>query len=213
MIAHLEGRLREKDPTRAVLDVGGVGYEVFIPVTTFYELPDPGKTVALRIHTHAREGAIQLFGFRAAKERALFERLLRTNGVGPKLALAILSGIEVEPLVDAVRRGDVASLRKVPGLGTKKAERLLVELRDRIDGIVEPSGEAATPGTGPGAAGPEAGEASQASLSEQTVSALQNLGYPRHQAEKVVATALQEFEPEDPPIETLIRSALRRLSR
>ena len=203
MIARLEGTLREKSPTRVVIDVGGVGYDVLIPVTTFYELPETGKTVALRIHTHVREDALQLFGFRSLRERAIFEMLIRTNGVGPKLAQSILSGIEPERLVDAIRAGQIDVLTSVPGLGAKKAERLIVELRDRVDQL---DAEEGAP-VGVPASTPVADE-----RGEEAISALLNLGYARGQAEAAVSQAGQTAG-EEAPLEDLIREALRGLSR
>ena len=203
MIARLEGTLREKSPTRVVIDVGGVGYDVLIPVTTYYELPETGKTVALRIHTHVREDALQLFGFRSLRERAIFEMLIRTNGVGPKLAQSILSGIEPERLVDAIRAGQIAVLTSVPGLGAKKAERLIVELRDRVDRL---DAEEGAP-VGVPASTPVADE-----RGEEAISALLNLGYARGQAEAAVSQASQTAG-EEAPLEDLIREALRGLSR
>jgi len=198
VIAYLEGVLREKEPTRVVLDVSGVGYEVLIPLSTFYELPDPGKTVALRIHTHVREDALQLFGFRTARERAVFELLLRTSGVGPKLAQAILSGIAPAELLAAIEGGDVATLRRVPGVGQKTAERIVVDLRDRVGALTAPP-------RGPGAARPAARGDARA---EEACSALVNLGYGRAQAERAVAGALGELDP-GAPLEDVIRAALR----
>ena len=133
MIARLEGVLLERAPTRVLVDVNGVGYEVFVPFSTFAALPDVGKTVALRIHTHAREGALQLFGFATAVERTAFELLLRASRVGPKLAQTVLSGIDPADLLAAIRDGNPAPLRAVPGVGAKMADRILVELRDRVD--------------------------------------------------------------------------------
>jgi Holliday junction DNA helicase RuvA len=203
MIAWLEGVLREKSPTRIVLDVSGVGYEVLIPVTTFYELPEEGKTVSLRIHTHVREDALQLFGFRSGRERAIFELLIRTNGVGPKLAQSILSGIEAERLVQAIREGQVAVLKSVPGLGVKKAERLIVELRDRVDLLEAEDGAAkGVPVTSP------LGDA----RGEEAISALLNLGYARNQIEATVGAAAEALG-EGAALEDLIRESLRRLSR
>ncbi len=204
MIARLEGQLREKSPTRIVIDVGGVGYEVLIPVTTFYELPEEGKTVALRIHTHVREDVFQLFGFRSGRERAIFELLIRTSGVGPKLAQSILSGIEAERLVAAIRDGDVAVLKSVPGLGAKKAERLIVELRDRVDQL---EGDEAAPPAGVPVAPPAGDE-----RTEEVISALLNLGYSRAQVEAKVAAAAEAMG-EDAPLEDVIRESLRRLSK
>lgn len=135
MIARLEGLLAEKGPERVVLDVGGVGYEVRVPLSTFLELPDEGKTVQLRVHTYVREDSFRLYGFLRDEERAAFGILLGINGVGPRLALAILSGLPVPRLVKAVRNEDVAAFGAVPGVGVKKARRLVVELRDRVDSL------------------------------------------------------------------------------
>jgi Holliday junction DNA helicase RuvA len=200
MIAYLEGVLREKGPTRVVLDVAGVGYEVLIPLSTFYDLPDEGKTVALRVHTHVREDALQLFGFHTARERSVFELLLRTSGVGPKLAQAILSGIAPAELLDAIEAGQVAVLCAVPGVGKKTAERLVVDLRDRVKDLRVP-GEAGVPAASTETSGGDARE-------EDAVSALVNLGYSANAAERAVERAGQELD-EDAALEDLIRVALR----
>jgi Holliday junction DNA helicase RuvA len=195
VIARLEGRLAEKQPEALVLDVNGVGYEVRCPLSTFLELPDEGKTVRLRIHSHVRDDAFHLYGFLTEEERLAFVRLLGIAGVGPRLALTILSGLPVARLVDAVRRGDVASLRGVPGVGTKTAERILVDLRDKVNDFE------AIPSGAP------AGEVDEACLS-----ALLNLGYPRPHAERAVRRAAESLG-EDPTLENLIREALRALAR
>ena len=203
MIAWLEGRLRERAPTRVVLDVQGVGYELFVPLSTSEVLPELGKSVSLLVHTAVREDAIQLFGFLTPAERELFLLLLKANRVGPRLALTILSGMEPRRLLAILRDGDARGLRKLPGVGPKLAERIAVELRDDAaklagrlaDGRPEslvPSMQAAEP-------------------EEELLSALVNLGYPRSQAERVVASALAEAPP-DARIEVLIRLALRRLA-
>ncbi len=202
MIARLEGALREKSPTRVVVDVAGVGYELLIPLSTFTELPDEGKTVAFFVHTHMRDSAIQLFGFGTERERTAFELLLRASRVGPKLAQTILSGILPGDLLDAIRRSDVSALRSVPGVGAKTAERILVELRDRVADF--------DPGRGGAAEGGAARE--EETPAEQAVSALTNLGVPRSRAEPVVAGAAKELG-SDAAIEALIRAALRRLAR
>lgn len=195
MIARVEGLLIEKTPETVVLDVNGVGYEVRVPLSTFLELPDSGKTVSLRIHTYVREDAIHLYGFRTDPERTGFRLLLGISGVGPRLALAVLSGIPVPRLVAAIRSGDVAALRGIPGVGLKTAQRMLVELRDKIDRLdVAPEAE---PGE---------------NVEGSTISALLNLGYPRSQAEKVVRTALERLG-EKPTIEELVREALRAAAR
>jgi Holliday junction DNA helicase RuvA len=187
-----------------IVDVGGVGYAVHIPLSTFTELPDEGKTVALHVHTHANEGALTLFGFATRAELSAFELLLRASRVGPRLAQTILSGISPEALLEAIRAGNIATLRAVPGIGGKLAERILVELRDRIEELAlavsdggEPSGR-----RGPG----------DSATRDQTLSALLNLGYARSQAERVVDDALAEAGA-DATLESLVRTSLKRLAR
>ena len=193
MIARLEGVLAEKSPDAVVLDVHGVGYEVRVPLSTFFELPDEGKTVRLRIHTHVREDAFALFGFGSETERALFRLLLATSGVGPKLALSILSGLPASKLVAALRGGDLAALTGIPGVGKKTAERMVLDLREKVLGFdVAPR--------------PERPSAPDAAASAE--SALTNLGYPRPQAERAVRRAL-EIAPEGASLESLIKEALR----
>ncbi|HEB89911.1 MAG TPA: Holliday junction branch migration protein RuvA [Deltaproteobacteria bacterium] len=204
MIAWLEGVLREKAPTRIVLDVRGVGYELLVPLSTFDALPDPGKTVSLLVHTAVREDAIQLFGFASSLEKELFHLLRKASRVGPKLAQSILSGMEPLRLLQLLRDADAKGLRKAPGVGPKLAERIVVELRDeaeKLAGRLGTAGAASGPGTLPGV---EPGE--------ELLSALVNLGYPRSQAERVVESALAEAD-RDSSLEELIRVALRRLAR
>jgi len=201
VIARLEGLLAEHSPTRVVVDVGGVGYELHVPLSTFAELPDPGKIVALHVYTHANEGAIQLFGFHSLAERAAFELLLKANRVGPRLAQTVLSSLSPPEILAAIRGDDLAAQRAVPGIGTKMAQRILLELRDRVDLLaaeVKPAEQAPS--------GPED------SAREQTLSALLNLGYGRSEAERVIADALAE-EGRDATLETLVRASLRRLVR
>lgn len=204
MIAWLEGTLREQSPTRVVLDVRGVGYELSIPLSTAETLPELGKTVSLLVHTAVREDAIQLFGFATPLERELFHLLLKANRVGPRLALTILSGLEPSRLLVALRDADAKGLRKVPGVGPKLAERIAVELRDD-------AAKLAARTIWDRAALPSATTAPEAAPSEELLSALVNLGYPRVQAERVVESSLAEA-PADVRIETLIRIALRRLA-
>lgn len=199
MIAHLEGVLREKAPTRAVVMVGGVGYEVLVSLATFGALPDEGKPVSLRVHTHVRDDAIQLFGFHTDLERTLFEQLIRTSGVGPKLAQSVLSGMAPRDLLAALAREDLAALRAIPGIGTKTAQRILVDLRDRA---VELAASAPD----------EPGVAPAADAFEEVVSALVNLGTPRARAERVAREVADERGAEV-AIEDWVRAALRRLSR
>lgn len=204
MIARLEGVLREQTPTRVIVDVGGVGYAVQIPLSTFTELPDEGKSLALHVHTHVSEGAIQLFGFATRAELVAFELLLRASRVGPRLAQTVLSGITPAGLLEAIRGGRVAALRAVPGVGSKLAERILLELRDRVDELALAVSGAAPAGT-PLVASEEAAR-------EQTLSALLNLGYPKAQAERVVEEAACEAG-DAPTLESLVRASLKRLAR
>ena len=206
MIARLEGVLLEKTPTRVVLDVNGVGYEALIPLSTFTRLPDEGKTVALRIHTHVREDAFQLYGFFTQREREAFEMVLHASRIGPKLAQTILSGIEAGALVAAIRDGDAAALRAVPGIGAKTAERMLVELRDRAEDLAGVS-EDYRPGSGRAPEPPARSEARH-----QLVSALRNLQIPKAKAEAVSAEVLEELG-EATAIEDLVRAALRTLAK
>lgn len=200
MIAALEGRLTEKHPSRIVVDVQGVGYEVHVPLSTFYELGEPGSDVSLRIHTHVREETLALFGFASTLELQLFERLISVNGIGPRLALTALSGIEPPELVRSVQQGDVARLTGIPGVGKKTAERMVVELRDNLPNI-------ASADTVP--ASLIKGEADD--LRGDVISALLNLGYHRQLAEKAIKTALNGSD--DLVFEDLLRQALRELAR
>lgn len=203
MIARVEGRLQEKTPTRIVVDVQGVGYELLVTLNSYAVLPDEGKTVALHVHTHVREEAMQLFGFVSRGERDVFELLLRASRVGPKLAQTVLSGMEPGRLLGALESGDVAQLCKIPGVGRKLAERMVVELRERAAELAAAAGEDGVPSIR---------VASAPSAVEEAVSALMNLGYPRPQAEKLIAQAESEAEP-DGSTEDLIRAALRALAR
>jgi Holliday junction DNA helicase RuvA len=194
VIAELRGRLLRKSPQEAVVDVAGVGYRVAIPLSTFYRLGEPGSEVRLLTHTHVREDALALFGFLTESEQDLFERLIDVAGVGPRLALAILSGIEPPDLVAALRDGDVARLTRIPGVGRKTAERLVLELKDKVQGL------AAAPAPAPSAGGPR----------DDLVSALVHLGYSRPEAERGVDRALRDGR--DERFEELLRRTLRTLS-
>ncbi len=206
MIGRLEGVLQELAPTRIVIDVAGVGYEVLIPLSTFSELPDEGKSLALHIHTHVRESAIQLFGFYTLAERVAFELLLRASRVGPKLAQTILSGISPAELLEAIRTGNVAVLRAAPGVGSKVAERILVELRDRAQEL------ALAVAPAPEGGAHDAGSATTGRRREQALSAMVNLGYPKAQAERAVEATGAEVDP-DATLESWVRLSLRRLAR
>ena len=198
MIAWLKGRLLDKHPTRLVLDVHGVGYEVAVPVSTFYAVGEPGADVTLRIHTHVREDAIALFGFLSPFELQVFERLIATSGIGPKLALAVLSGIEAGDFVAAVQRNDVSRLTRIPGVGKKTAERICLELKDKLPPAVE-ADAAATSTAAPN------------TLRDDLVSALENLGYHRSAVDKVLDRQLAGDD--SPPFEAALRAALRELGR
>ena len=199
MIAQLTGRLADKQPNRLVVDVHGVGYELFVPLSTFYGLPDPGGEVALRVHTHVREDAIQLFGFLTSLEQEIFQRLIAVSGIGPRLALAILSGIEPHDLVRAVQAGDIARLTAIPGIGRKTAERISLELKDRMPAL---------DGAGLGQASPAEPEVL---MRHDLLSALANLGYQRHVAEKALDVVLKAAGPAT--FEHRLRQALRELAR
>jgi Holliday junction DNA helicase RuvA len=193
VIGRLEGILAEKAPEALVIDVGGVGYDVRVPLSTFLELPDPGKVVRLQIHTYVREDTLQLYGFLTAEERLGFRLLIGISGVGPRMALAILSGLPIERMLLAIRKKDLTSFTAVPGVGPKTAERILIELRDKVAEfeLIEERSE----GT--------------ADAEDATVSALVNLGYPRGHAEKAVRRALESVPDGEMELEDLIREALR----
>lgn len=207
MISWLEGTLREKLPERVVVDVRGVGYELLISLSTFGNLPDIGKTVSIYAKTVAREDALLLYGFATAREREIFELLLKANRVGPKLAQTILSGIDPEQVVGGLRDGDIKLLCSAPGVGKKLAERMVVELKDRAAELA--SSESAGAGHPPRAV--PAADA-DVETRAQALSALLNLGYPKAQAERVVDAAAAELGA-GASIEELIRNALRRLAR
>jgi Holliday junction DNA helicase RuvA len=196
MIAQLRGTLDDKRPNQVLVDVGGVGYLVHIPLSTFYALGDLHSNITLLIHTHVREDAISLYGFLSAREKHLFELLISASGVGPVLALKILSGMSVDDLVPAVRSGDLARLTRIPGVGRKTAERMIVELRDKLAAI-EISEEAHRPVAATGTSG-------------DVVSALLNLGYDQHAAEQAVERAGKNGAAET--FETLLRGALQELT-
>lgn len=195
MIAHLRGTILEKHPNQVIVDVGGVGYDVSIPISTFSRLPDRGAEVRLRIHTHVREDALVLFGFLTVEEKTLFEKLLTVGGIGPKLAATVLSGLPVDDLVTCIRSGEVSRLVRIPGVGKKTAERIVLELRDKLDG----AGAVA-------AAVPPAPAPILTVLEEDVLSALINLGCQRAAAESAVRKAKAEGAPAD--FEPLFRRAL-----
>ena len=198
MFAYLRGTLLEKHPNQAIVDVGGVGYDVTIAVSTYSKLPDAGAEVRLRVHTHVREDALQLYGFLSVLEQQVFERLIGISGIGPKLAVAVLSGIGPAELVGAVERGDIARLTAIPGVGRKTAERIVLELRDRLQQLA----------VVPAAAG--VGTAAPADrLRDDLISALLNLGYHRPLAERAADSTLTSSD--DLTFERALKRALREL--
>jgi Holliday junction DNA helicase RuvA len=194
VIAHLRGRLISKHPNQAIVEAAGVGYDVTISVPTFSELPNEGTDVALYIHTHVREDAIALFGFLRPDEKRLFEKLIQVSGIGPKLAITILSGMSAPDMVAAIKGNDVGRLTRIPGIGKKTAERMVLELRDKLEAFgAEPVRQAASP------------------VEEDVLSALVNLGYNRAAAERAVAGVGKNGGTQS--FETLFREALGTLSK
>ena len=206
MIAHLSGKLIDRHATGVVLDVNGVGYEVTIPVTTFYELEEAGQTVSLRIYTHVREDTLQLFGFKTLRERELFQMLISVSGIGPKSGVAMLSGMSADEIITAIRTNNLARLTSIPGVGKKTAERLVLDLRDKMAALSSPALEEQF-----AAASAAGAVASEDSLREDALSALNNLGYQRAAAEKAIAHAMQEGG--DLSVELILRRSLRTLSK
>lgn len=193
MIGRLSGRLLDKTPPRLLLDVSGVGYEVEVPMSTFYKLPAAGETVALLTHLVVREDALLLYGFATADERRLFRELIKVSGIGPKIALAVLSGISANDFVLAVKQNDTAQLVRVPGIGKKTAERMVVELRDRLTG----GGTVASAATG---AGPE----------QEALAALLSLGYRAPEAQKLLHAVIKPELTSEQLIRAALQAALRK---
>jgi Holliday junction DNA helicase RuvA len=206
MIAHLSGTLLSKQATSVIIDVGGVGYEVTIPLSTFYELEDPGSPVQLRIYTHVREDALQLFGFKTARERELFLRLISVSGIGPKLGITLLSGMSADEMIASIRTNNLARLTLIPGVGRKTAERLVVELREKVAALSSPELEEEL------GAKPEVREIpTEEGVRADALSALLNLGYQRSGAEKAIDGALSEGG--DISVESVLRRSLKKLAR
>jgi holliday junction DNA helicase RuvA len=196
VIAQISGTLAQKIPGEIIVDVGGVGYQVLIPLNVFYQLPEIGGAINLQIHTHVREDALQLFGFNDFAEKQIFLLLIGVSGIGPKLAINILSGIPAEELARALREGDQLRLVAIPGVGRKLAERMIVELKDKLATLAPAGAESAKPEG-----------ASQLML--DAVSALVNLGYKRAEAEKMVREVLKKG---DRSLENVLKESLRLLS-
>ena len=194
MIARLNGKVLEKHPNRVIVDVSGVGYDVLVPLSTFYICGDPGAPIALKIHTHVREDQLALYGFATDLELIMFEKLIAVSGIGPKLALSVLSGIEPRDLAGAIQRNDIARLTAIPGVGKKTAERICVELRDRLPKTID-------------ASPPSPADSER----EDLASALANLGYHRQAIDKVLDKLLGGKG--DRKFEDVLRAALKDLSR
>jgi Holliday junction DNA helicase RuvA len=196
MIAHLRGKLLVKHPNQAIVETAGVGYDVTISVPTFSDLPAAGAEVALHIHTHVREDLIALYGFLRPSEKLLFEKLITVSGIGPKLAITILSGMAADEMVGAIRGNDIARLTRIPGIGKKTAERMVLELRDKLP-EVSPSAAPAVP--------------TMNATEEDVLSALVNLGYQRAAAEKALATVTKSGK--GGPFDVLFREVLAAMSK
>jgi len=193
MIAHLRGKLISKHPNQAVVEAAGVGYEVNISIPTFSGLPALGSEVALFIHTHVREDALSLFGFLRPEDKQLFERLISVSGIGPKLAITILSGMETDAMVASIKGNNVASLTRIPGIGKKTAERMVLELRDKLDAFGVPEAAAAA-----------------SPVEEDVISALVNLGYQRGLVEKALGRVTKA---PDESFDALFRKSLVALAK
>lgn len=191
MIAHLRGKLMQKDPARVIIDVNGVGYEVSVPLTTFTVLPGTGSEVSIDIHTHVREDTIALYGFSTRRERNIFEKLMTISGIGPKLAVTILSGGSVDDLVGAIKRGDLPRLTAIQGVGRKTAERIILELKDKFQDFAEAPARPA--------------------VETDVLSALENLGYNRAVAENALRRAVDGDR--DPAFDVLFKRALQILTK
>jgi Holliday junction DNA helicase RuvA len=191
MIAHLRGKLAQKNPARVVVDVNGVGYEVFVPLTTFTALPDTGSEVSIDVHTHVRDDVIALYGFSTRRERLIFEKLMTISGIGPKLAVTILSGGSVQDLVSAIKRSDLARLTAIPGVGKKTAERIILELKDKLQDFAD--------------------EPAKSRVESDVLSALENLGFVRAPAEAAMRRAIEGDG--DPAFDVLFKRVLHILTK
>lgn len=206
MIAYLSGKLLEKQATSVIIDVSGIGYEVSIPLSTFYELGEEGADVSLRIYTHVREDTLQLFGFKTERERQLYLKLISVQGIGAKSGISMLSGMSAEEIVTAIRTDNLARLTSIPGVGRKTAERLVIELRDKLNEFTAQSAleRAATAGSAPA-------EAPADAVYDDALSALVNLGYQRNAAEKALKQAIKDGT--EISVQKLLRKSLQLLAK
>ena len=205
MIAHLSGTLLSKQATSVIVDVAGVGYEVTIPLSTFYDLEDAGAPVQLRIYTHVREDTLQLFGFKTARERELFLKIITVSGIGPKLGITLLSGMSADELIASIRTNNLARLTLIPGIGRKTAERLIMELREKVAELSSAQLEEEL------GAKAEVAEQTEDAVRSDALSALLNLGYQRSAAEKAIDAALGDGG--DVTVESILRRSLKKLAR
>jgi holliday junction DNA helicase RuvA len=206
MIAHLSGILLSKQATSVIVEAAGVGYEVSIPLSTFYDLEELGSNVQLRIYTHVREDALQLYGFKTARERELFLRLISVSGIGPKLGITLLSGMSADEIIASIRTNNLARLTLIPGVGRKTAERLVIELRDKVASLSSPELAEEL-----GAKLGSAIQPTENAIRSDALSALLNLGYQRNPAEKAITAAMDETV--DPTVESILRHSLRKLAK
>ncbi len=206
MIAHLNGRLLSKEPNSVIVDVSGVGYEVNIPLSTFYELANEGSDVQLRIYTHVKEDALQLYGFKTERERSLFINFISVSGIGPKLGIALLSGMSADELINSIKSNNLARLTLIPGVGRKTAERLIVDLREKMTALATTQVEEDT-GTGSISSIPSSDD----DVRSQALSGLLNLGYQKSAAEKAIDSVLSEDG--EITVESVLRRGLRKLAR
>ncbi len=207
MIAYLSGKILEKEANSVIIDVGGIGYEATIPLSTFYELGEIGEAVALRIFTYVREDALQLFGFKTLQERELFLKLITVSGIGPKVGISMLSGMNADEIIAAIRTDNLARLTSIPGIGRKTAERLVIELRDKVASLASISSastSASSDGIGQTAA-------STNEIYDDAISALVNLGYQRNAAEKALKQAVQDGT--EMSVQKLLRRSLQLLAK
>jgi Holliday junction DNA helicase RuvA len=202
MIAFLSGKLLDKQANAVIVDVGGVGYEVSIPLSTFYELGDTGSDVQLRIYTHVREDAIQLFGFKTERERELYLKLISVQGIGARSGITLLSGLSADEIIGAIRSNNLVKLTSIPGVGKKTAERLVIELRDKIDDVSAPSTDGKAIAVG---------ATEEDSVYDDALSALIHLGYQKNSAEKALKQAMQDGT--EPSVQKLLRRGLQILAK
>jgi Holliday junction DNA helicase RuvA len=205
MIAYLSGKILEKQANTVIIDVGGIGYEATIPLSTFYELGEIGEDVSLRIFTYVREDTLQLFGFKTLQERELFLKLITVSGIGPKAGISMLSGMNSDEIIAAIRTDNLARLTSIPGIGKKTAERLVIELRDKVATLASISSESTTISTD------GLLPASTNEIYDDAISALVNLGYQRNAAEKAVNKAVQEGI--EMSVQKLLRRSLQLLAK